>query len=1044
MNRPRQIVLFPILAALCGMGVWSALELSGNSGRRPTPQVVAAPLERELSGSVQPPTDPGALAAPRESDEAAGAVDRAPVVESAEASGEASQQEFLEDSARVPAGSHWLEGRVELRPGTPLDEVVWVEARGRRFGEHKKAPRRYRARVSREGRFRVAFSADTRKGFLDVQARYHYLEKTVSVSRSAMGEDVVLEPKLGGALAGTCSPPLAAARRADAFEEVAVSAMCFDRPSGLIRRQATVEPDGSYEIGGLPPGEDFHVSLDARTYIDQNPSAPVSVRPGEVVALDFDLEFGMRLAGRVVDPEEEGVGGVQVEVAVSGQNDGGMFRSRVSVMTEPDGTFEAFGLAHGEVTLNVSRRGFEDAETFVTGLAPGAEREGILIRLRRGLAIEGVVQWPDGTPADAAWVRIETDQGLFFGQAPSFKTRSDGRFRISGLEPSAITLTASARRAASEEGGGARSRRKGPSWRARLEEVRTGASGLILTLAEGDSLRGSVADDLGEPIGTFRVSATPGRGEAFSGGGVSRVFRSTGGEFELEGLGEGTYEVTVRAVGHATSLTERVSYLGPPSHFVLPRAVRLSGIVRDLGGRPVAGAVVEASHSGPGASVGLDAIMRRMSSGRTERTHTDDGGAFEFKALPPGLLELEADSKVHSHSETVEVRIAPGEELEEIVLVLKSGARLTGEVHVSRGERGGLAVTVSEENTSHRETVETDEEGRFEVLHLPAGRYDVTAAMDVPSVEDRRDSALLRSSNKVSAQVSVAEGGSAHVVLGAPVAEPILVRGRVTSGGEGVAGVIVTCRRGEHTSGDQTDAEGRYELVVSGFGEAVFRLGGGWGGSLELHETLPDQDKVVVDFELPTASIAGVVSGAEGPLGEISVILVPQELTDPDGGRLHSRERTTNAEGRYEFGGLPAGTYTVHAGGGQGSWWWGSSGQELRGRETRTGLELAPGARLTGVDFDLEEGGTISCDVIGAEGAPAGHAWVEVTYPDGTAHSPPGTFRAADENGYFVYRGVSAGTYRLRAFRGGKAGPWVEVEVFTARESSVQLEFSGD
>ncbi|MDP6539222.1 MAG: carboxypeptidase-like regulatory domain-containing protein [Planctomycetota bacterium] len=1048
MTRSRQITLLALLAGACVAGLWGLDALSDS----PPGESRSAPL-----GLVEDPADetvltPGAssgrdeLAAPGEAAGTEDPVERTAVADGVEDGDGPPPRNYLEGGARVPAGSLWLEGRVELRPGTPLDETVWVEARGRRFGGKKGAPRRYRAPVSRDGRFRVAFSGDTRKGFLDVEARYHYLEKAVSVARSAMAEGVVLEPKLGGALAGICTPSVAAARRADVFAGVSVTAISYGSGAlGVVRRHAPIDEEGRYLLGGLPPGAEFHVSLDGRLHTDEHLAETVVVRPGETVLRDFDLVLGMRLAGRVVDPQGEGVGGARIVLFTEPPRGVERAESYETVRTEPDGTFEALGLPAGSVNLDVSHPEFEDAEQRITGLVPGGEREGIVVRLRLGMVVEGVVRWPDGAPARDAWVKVELPGGAFFGSAPNCKTGADGRFTIAGLETDSVTLTAMARRTEAPEEGGLRSRRKGAPWRARLEDVRSGVRGLVMTLAEGDRLTGRVSDDLGEPVGTFRVSATPDGGGFFAEGGVSRVFRGAEGEFELEGLEAGAYEVVVRARGHGSSPPQHVDvpYAGPALDFVLPRAVVVAGSVVDGGGAPVAGAQVVASFEGPGASSDLIALVGASSSGGKERTNTDDAGAFEFPALSPGLLGLVADADGHARSEEVEVQLAPGGEVEGVVLVLRLGARLTGEIHGAEPERSEVKVTVAADDDSLRRTVETDEAGRFELLHLPGGRYEVTAALAIPGVADRDDRALLRRSRTAEAAVTLAEGGSAHVVLGTPIADPLRVRGRVTFGGEGVDGVVVTCRMGDLLAGATTDEGGRYELDVDGPGEARFSLGGGWGGSLERTVTLGEGPYSVVDFALPTASIQGVVRGDDGPLAGLEVTLVVEELADPDGATLRPRERETDAEGSYEFSGLPPGTYTVQAGGGNGTWWWGGNGRAPRGRERVTGIELAAGARRSGVDFDLAEGGSITGDVFTADGDPAGRVRIEVTFPDGSSHAPH-SFSGTDETGHFVYRGLAAGTYRVRARDGGGAGPWVEVEVDAAGDGSVRLELPGD
>ncbi len=1050
MNRRRQFALLAALAAVCAAGIWIALELMETSATAPTLGVVEAPADDMRPGPA--PGDAG-LAAPREVDEDDQAPERVAVSEGEEETDGSASLSFVEDSARVPAGSLWLEGRVEFRPGTPLDEEVWVEARGRRFGGSKRAPRRFRAPVTHDGRFRVAFAADTRKGFLDVQGRYLYLAETAVVARGEMAEGVVLQPSLGGAIAGRCTPPLEAARSADAFEDVHVTVMCFEAGiDEMIRRKAEVEPDGTYEIGGLPPSGEYHVSLEARKYIDRKVPERATVRPGEVTRQDFFLEVGVRLTGRVVDPDGEGVEGAQVMLVSLNFEDGRSRNTIEGVQTGADGTFDVLGLEAGEIKLEVSRSGFEDGETTISGVAPGGVRGDIIVTLRRGLSVSGVVQWPDGTPVEAAWVVVEPGGegggGFNFGQYPSFKTLADGRFHISGLEPELCTVSAKARglEPAAEDGEGRRRKRgKGAPWRARLESISAGAKGLILTLVEGRSVSGTVQDDLGEPVDTFRVSATPADEGIFTDGGLSRVFRDPDGAFELEGLEDGDYEVLVRARGYASSRKVRVRspHGGPPLRFALPRAVSVSGVVHDGAGEPVAGAVVKASHEGPGASGAITIGLGGFDPGSDESARTDDQGTFEYRYLPPGRLELEADGEGHAASDPVEVQIAPGESIEDIVLVLRRGAHLSGEVR-GAGAQAGLEVRAREESGRHSESTKADEGGGFEFDHLPAGTYDVEASLPVENVENELDQWRLRNAGKVSETVRLVEGGSHHIVLSAALVDPIVVSGRVTSGGEAAAGVVVICARDDQQAGARTGLDGRYELTVSGAGEYAFRLSRGWGGELTLTERIGDQSPVVVNIELPTSSISGAVRGYDGPLKDVSVTLIVEELAEDGRGSIQQRRLSTNEQGRYEFAGLRAGTYSVQAGGGRGTFSiWGGRQRNTHGREAVWGMELAEGERLSDVDFDLKPGGGITGTALGVDGLPLAKARIFVTYPDGKAHAPQVVTRV-DSSGNFVYDGVAEGSYLIRSQGGGLESPWVEVEVHGGEDSEVHLVLEDD
>ena len=150
-----------------------------------------------------------------------------------------------------------------------------------------------------------------------------------------------------------------------------------------------------------------------------------------------------------------------------------------------------------------------------------------------------------------------------------------------------------------------------------------------------------------------------------------------------------------------------------------------------------------------------------------------------------------------------------------------------------------------------------------------------------------------------------------------------------------------------------------------------------------------------VDASLATAgSIAGVVTDSAGaPLESIYVYAVPGY-----GGAY------TAADGSYRIAGLAAGSYQVRFNGSSayaGEWF-----DDVADQGSATGVVVAAGEVVSGVDASLVTAGSISGVVTDSAGAPLESIYVYRT-PNGQ-----GTYTAAD--GSYRFDGLGAGTFAIR------------------------------
>ena len=151
----------------------------------------------------------------------------------------------------------------------------------------------------------------------------------------------------------------------------------------------------------------------------------------------------------------------------------------------------------------------------------------------------------------------------------------------------------------------------------------------------------------------------------------------------------------------------------------------------------------------------------------------------------------------------------------------------------------------------------------------------------------------------------------------------------------------------------------------------------------------------------------------------------------------HYAEATTDEAGRYTFEYLRPGTYAVAAGG---ALFGGAFGaQSQAGRLVRTGLEVAEGRALEGVDFTLEDPGDIRGRARDSRGEPVRDAAIFVRDSNG-ALLDRFSMIATDADGSFHYTGVAPGEYVVSA-RGGTlaSSESAAVRVVAGESASVEL-----
>jgi protocatechuate 3,4-dioxygenase beta subunit len=990
---------------------------------------------------------------------------------------------------------HWIEGTLLLPASAAWDEtvaVLSVEAPDRERAARPlfqyivsggaDEPVRdtavlHRVPVASDGTFRIACAKGATWAYLDVDARFLYLSEPQAVRVEGEVTQVELAPLLGACIEGRWIAPADAEGLETSLAAGTVyltvlsetqlpsvlSGALGDGP-GVFHRNTTAV-DGTFELRGVDPTPSW-VLVSHPNYLASTTSTDLGLRPGEVAHVDVELVPGARLEGRVVERSGDGIPFATIEVAISDDEDEESTSKLLTrnAMSRGDGSFAVHGIAPGEVRLRAEKDGYRGSVRKRFDLAPGAVVTDIEVKLRRGEALRGRVTWADGQPAPGAVVQVGRDaSGRSESVDNNWRTRGGefacdaaGQFSIVGLKKRAQSVWAWS------------SRRVGERWiegMAQLDGVEPSEDEEhALVLRELPLLTGVVRDVRGEPVTAFKLLVRPDEGRAGMMGmmmagntAIERDVASSDGTFRLERLGDGDFSVQVEAVGFATSVP--VGFRLPalpgaaPIEITLTSFASVSGIVVDPSGAPVPGAEVSITRGELSAADMMLAEMRAPL-----KVGTNGRGEFAFTQVDPGEASIVAKSSDWVRSDAYALELRSGGVESALVIALRRGASLTGEVLDPDGHpmaQREIEVTLLEERREMFEgrvetSAETDANGWFELTGLVPGpaRVALQPTQDEWGrlSDDGIDWWTLQQS-MLRQEVVLVDGERIHVVLGGPAAASatqVEVSGRVTQRGAPVAGSVVFQREPLQAGGrphkSELDERGAFALELPGAGDYRVTVRRDGAGVRTLYRHVTDADGQQLDLVLPACRIAGRVVGTDGePAND-----VPMTLRRVGGASMDTQSiggffggESTDEDGHYEFTDLEPGTYVVGAGSPMMSLFVGSAAGF--GRTLSEPLTLAPDESRDRVDLRLQVPCELSGYVRDRSGDPLNGVSIFVYDASGVPVDSLST-TTTNASGRFTYAGLAEGAYSVLARNKDVVSELsVPIEVRPERPGEVEL-----
>ncbi len=487
------------------------------------------------------------------------------------------------------------------------------------------------------------------------------------------------------------------------------------QPTG---HRAETDAEGAFRLLGVPTTSTLALE------VSHESSAPTTLEPlraaegAELDVGDIRLDPGVRMTGRVLDPQDQPIAGARIAVADLGRaapGDDGEPTLVAETVTATDGSFVLEHLGRRQYTIDIDADGFAPLQSVVAFLLNDAMRdfEQDYVLEPTGLGLGGVVLGPHEEPVVGARLelvrrvpnnnayyllsRVTDERGGFF-----FDRIAQGRYEV---------------------------RFSSPDWYLPLsQKLDAGRDDAVLRAQPAITVVGTIVTD-GKPPARYTVTAQP---DARTGATMlgdlprERSFQDDGsGTFEFGGLRSGSYVLTVDAPGFAPTRSQDLilgqDVLRVPVTVVLRPGGTIVGRL-DPADPP---AVVELRDATWDPNGPLDfAFPTQPVHGL--RVKTGDSGAFRLRNVPEGDYVVSVKSPGLPDVHLRDVSVADDAVVDLGVIERGRGGVVRGTVTGTDGQPlGGANITLTGDAARLRATSNVDGTFRFDAV--PAGEYELVA-----------------------------------------------------------------------------------------------------------------------------------------------------------------------------------------------------------------------------------------------------------------------------------------------------------------------------
>lgn len=281
------------------------------------------------------------------------------------------------------------------------------------------------------------------------------------------------------------------------------------------------------------------------------------------------------------------------------------------------------------------------------------------------------------------------------------------------------------------------------------------ARGVDVALRRAATVTGRILDDRGAPIAGVRIRLLPSpRSDLGFGSGQGSAISARDGRYTIAGVLAGQYRLRAEAAARAPGETREIA-VSDGADQILNADLRLGaapgpGRGRDAGGRPAFIRGHVRWHDGaPAAGVRVHWLPAR--GGRDSTAVVGKDGSYQLGPLPASLGRCQAEYPSdpvaglgaptlgglgRGRQQRLGLDLAPGQQRNDVDLVLlRDDQIIAGQLHGPDGRPiAGALVWASQlpggewnEAESGRPRAVSDRDGRFVILGVPAGEYEVRA-----------------------------------------------------------------------------------------------------------------------------------------------------------------------------------------------------------------------------------------------------------------------------------------------------------------------------
>ncbi len=410
-----------------------------------------------------------------------------------------------------------------------------------------------------------------------------------------------------------------------------------------------LDASGRVRFPAVPPG-DYAVSVYCADGIASLSYPVVSVRAQDVTGLEWFVEPGGSIAGRVESSAGEPVAGWQVHIDPASPPGTGRITSG-NVLTGEDGAFELGGLLPGDYRVSARGDGYVPPEPSAIHLDAGDHVADVVLSLGGGATVRGTVTDASGTAIPSADVTLVASGST---ARRATVTTEKGEFEFRGVEPGQARLRACHRVGCSDDEAG---------W-VEVDVVAGRATTVTLAVsAAAGTITGTVIDDGGAALADVFVDARL-EGAPGSGAGTPPVMTDGDGTFSLSELPPGRYTVRAMRRGGGEATAHDVA-VGDDVELRIIATGSISGRVELASGDPATRFSVSISGRPPAQA-------------RTE-TFTSADGSWRLEDVVPDTYTVRA--KAIAGDATKEGVVVPsGAPADPLVLVLEGRASLEGRI----------------------------------------------------------------------------------------------------------------------------------------------------------------------------------------------------------------------------------------------------------------------------------------------------------------------------------------------------------------------------